>query len=190
HFFSQLFAEVDDVEGLADVERALAAVRAFSLVVVDAVGDVGLFHDFAEHDAVADGVHGARGNVNRVAGSDGNARDEGFERAVVDGAAKFFRGDAGPQVDQELGAGAGGEDVPHLRFSAAAAVGFVLGGVGIVGVDLNRGLFPGEQEFHEDGDLGIGGAARAFPLHGHLAPGVIQLASGKRPGGEAAGGAG
>jgi hypothetical protein len=59
---------------------------------------------------------------------------------------KNFRRDAGFHAQQEFGARAGGDCVPHFRFAHTSRGRFVAAGIFIVGVNLHGELVFGEDE--------------------------------------------
>ena len=66
-FSSALFAKTNHFEGFFDMQLAGAAFRVAPVVVVDAIGEIRILLNFAEHEPGADGVRRASWNENGVA---------------------------------------------------------------------------------------------------------------------------
>src|SRR6266850_8419092 len=85
---STLFAKPDHVQSMANMQGARLAVRANAVVVEDAVRDVRVLLDFAQHDSGANRMRGSRGNKNGVARSHGDTLEAILDGAIGDGSAK------------------------------------------------------------------------------------------------------
>ena len=68
---SERFRKVRHFQGFFDVQFAWVAVGVDASVIVNAVGQIRIFLDFAEDHVRANGVRRARGNEKRVAGLHG-----------------------------------------------------------------------------------------------------------------------
>ena len=102
-----------------------------------------------------DGVRRAGRNEDGVARAHGNAFEAVLGGAVLDGASKFFGGDAGLEADAALRrprARAGRTTFPSCRRAGARAR-FVARGVVVVGMDLHGKLLLGEDEFYEQREV-------------------------------------
>ena len=137
-----LFAEAHHVERLADMQRARLAVRPHAVVIEDAVRDVRVLLDFAQHHAGTDRVRGSCRNENGVACAHGHARKAIFHGAVGDGAAKRLARHVRPQAHAQFGALARRHHVPHLRLPNAARGRLMLFRVLIVRDGPARKVFP------------------------------------------------
>ena len=127
-----------------------AAVRSGTVVVVDPKGEVAGLLDFVDHHAPAEGVDGAGGHQDDVAGTDGEELNGVFDAVVVNG---FDKGGFVNAVFQAAGdlAVVGAEDVPGLHFSEFSQ--FPFSGIAIVRVNLDGEVLPGVQEFDEEGQF-------------------------------------
>ena len=141
-------AEVSDGEGLFEVEFAGAAV------VVEAVGGIGKLLDLAKDDPGAEGVDGAGGDEDGVAGLDGDPVEEVFNGAREGGGTDEVAGDGLAETEGDDGAGFGTQDVPHFGFAFIEAAG---AGLEVVGMDLDGEAIAGEEELGEEGEWGDGG---------------------------------
>lgn len=68
----------------------------------------------------------------------GVSNAEIFQRVPRDTLFEDLACDTRFQSDQELGMWFGADDMPHLRFSPSSGGLFELGGISIIGMDLNR----------------------------------------------------
>ena len=179
-----LFAEVDDVEGLLDVQRACFPARVAAVVVVHAIGEVGVLLDLAEHHTRADCVHRAGGNEDGFAGLHWQMLYTVLRRALQDGLAERLARHARLQAHHHLCAWPRGNGVPHLRFADPACVRFVFPRVVVVRVHLHRELFFGEDEFHQQREVWLPRQTRPGPFGGHLRPGFAHSMPGPVAGGK------
>ena len=86
----------------------LLACLIHAIPVVEAVGHVGGLLDLIEHDALADGVHHAGGNVQHVAGSHIHPLQQRLHRAAPGGSLpQLLGGGAGLHAEDQLRAGLG-----------------------------------------------------------------------------------
>ena len=105
------------VDGLCSefgVQLAGFAVKARTVVVVDAVGHIGRLLDFGEGDARSDGVHSSCREVEHVAGLHAMSCKHLGDGAVGDSAPVFFGGDGALESGVETGAALSIDYVPHL----------------------------------------------------------------------------
>ena len=120
-------AEIDAGHGLFDLQFSAASP------VEDAVGGVAGGLDFGDHDARAEGVAGAAGDVMAVADFDGDADEHVLDALGVvggEGGAELGGGDAGLDAFEEGGSGVGVDDVPGFGFEEGVGVGADIGGAG------------------------------------------------------------
>jgi len=178
--------EVHDVQRLFNMQFARVAAGVEAVVIVDAIGEVGVFLDFAEDHAGANGVASTGGNEDGVSGGDRDGIKESFESFGLESGKEFFSCCAGFQAEQDVRAGIGGHDVPHFGFAAAASGFFVERGVSVVGMDLDGELVRGKEEFYEQRKVRYVRESSAAPIRGHLAPGFAKGFAGEWAGSDAA----
>ncbi len=173
-----LFSEADHFERLLDVQRARLALGVAAVVIINAVGEIGLLLNFAEHQARADGVHGAGGDEDGVARADRNSFETLHDPALRDGVDKILARDPGLESGEDFRAGPRADDVPHFRLAASAGDLLVLGRVGVIGMDLHGKFVLRENKFHEqrEGTASSAGALRlrSGPFGRHFEPGLAE----------------
>src|SRR5436190_16977836 len=103
---------------------------AWTAVVPEAVGHVGVLLDFAEYDAGADGVYRVRGDHVRLARFNGGPMEQLFDFAGARGLAQLLSRDGLAETHSDRGSGLRVEYVPHLGLAERTIL-------AIVGVDLH-----------------------------------------------------
>ena len=124
-FPSALCAKPNHIESFFDMQARGGSLRVGAIVIVHAVGYVGMLLNLAQEQSRADGVRGACGNENGVVFL-GECDQAIFRGAVFDGALETFARNAWVQADHYFGSGLRAKRIPHLRFAAATAFRLVL----------------------------------------------------------------
>ena len=96
------------------------AVGVAAIVIVDAIGEIGVLLNFAEHQARRRSCARCRRERKCVAGTHRNVLQAIFGGAVGDGAFETFAGDLRLQPDEHFRAGPRAHRVPHFGLAAAA----------------------------------------------------------------------
>ena len=131
---------------LLRVQLARLAVQSGTVVIVDAVGDVGGLLDLRQEAAAADGMDAAGGQEEDVAGSDGMLRQHLGDAVFRHQADVVVGGDPLLQTGNQFCAGFGADHVPHLRLAAAAVA---LCGQLVVRMDLDAEVALRVDEFDQ-----------------------------------------
>ena len=87
-FSAHLLAELNHIQRLVYMQRARVALGVAAVVIVNAVGQIGVLLNLAEDQASADGMRGTRRDEHRVIGLHGDAREVVFRGALLDRLAK------------------------------------------------------------------------------------------------------
>lgn len=97
HFLDEivLVLKFQNVQNFLDLEGALFALGGSAVVVVGAVGDVGVLRDLGDDQAPADAVDRAGRNDDGLAFLDGVGMDDFLGAAFPDSLLGFLSGDAG-----------------------------------------------------------------------------------------------
>ena len=97
HFLDEivLVLKFQNVKDFFDLQRALFALGGSAVVVVGAVGDVGVLRDLGDDKASSDAVDGAGRNDDGLSFLDGIGVDDFLGAAFPDGFLGFLSGDAG-----------------------------------------------------------------------------------------------
>ena len=140
------------------MEGAEVAVLVAAVVVVDAVGGVGVLLDLADEDARADGVDGARGNEEHVPPLHGHAVEDVGEAALLDGGLVGLAGGILLEAVVESRALLAVQNVPHFGL---AVLPLMLQGILVGGVYLHRQVALGVDELDEEREVIILLAGRA-----------------------------
>ena len=154
-----LDVEVEGLGGEGCMEFAGSAVHAGTVVVENAVGDVGGLLDLGEEDAAANGVDAAGGEVEDVAGLDLVVGEDFGDRAGGYALLVFGRGDFFLETGVEVSAFFGVDDVPHFGFAHLAVEAL---GHRVVGVDLNAEVVASVDELCKEGELGVEAGGNGF----------------------------
>ena len=132
------------------MQRAQLAVGARAVVVVQAIRHVARLLRLQNQRAGLDGVHGAGVDLEKVALVDRQHVEHVVPAAVLN----HLRGLGAvmcPLADDDRGAGLAIQHVPALGFAQAAVL--VLGGILVVGMDLDRKVVLGVQNLNEQREL-------------------------------------
>ena len=117
------------------MQLPLFAVLARPIVVIQPVGQVGIFLNLRYQRTGSDGVDGAGGNEKHIVFSNGYPLQILSQGAFGDGSAKGGRLRVPTQAVDQAAVFGCVQDVPHFRFPQLAV--FVFPGVGIVRVHLD-----------------------------------------------------
>src|SRR6476469_10374565 len=132
------------LDAIVEVQLARAAV------VVEAVGEVDVLLEFQQRYAAADCVDGAGRHEEQVAAANWFPIHQVLDRSIERRRPELVLPDVAPQAQRDGGAWFGVENVPAFALAAGEAAG---PRIRIVGVDLNRQTFAGEQIFEEQGQF-------------------------------------
>ena len=142
--------KVDAVEALLNVQRAQLAIGAGTVVVVKAICHVARLLRLQNERAGLDGVHGTGIDLEKVALVNRQHVEHVVPAAVLDhlcGLGAVMRALA----DDDRGAGLAVQHIPALGLAQAAVL--VLGGVLVVGMNLDRKIVLGVQNLNEQREL-------------------------------------
>ena len=145
-----LRVKVDAIQALLNVQRAQLAVGAGAVVVVQAIRHVARLLRLQNERAGLDGVHGTGINLEKVALVDRQHVEHVVPTAFLDHLCGL---DAvlGALADDDRGTGLAVQYIPALGFAQAAVL--VLGGVLVVGMNLDRKVVLGIQNLNEQREL-------------------------------------
>src|SRR5467141_1145327 len=177
-------AKLHHFERLFDVQVAGLSLTVQAAIVVDAVGQVRIFLDFAQSHAWPNSVRRSRGNKESVARAYEMGLEHILQRVLLHGSKELFLVGPWLQAQQKPRARLRGNGVPHFRFSFAAGSLFVSSGISVVRMYLDGEFVLREDEFHENGEFLAGGQPRSAPVRGHCTPRITQPFSGERAGGD------
>ena len=116
------------------MQLARLAVQSRTVVVVDAVGDVGGLLDLGKVATAADGVDAAGGQEEDVAGRDGMLRQHIGDAVLLHQADVVVWRNLLLEAGDQFRAGLGADHVPHFRLAVAAVA---LRGQLVVRMDLD-----------------------------------------------------
>ena len=145
-----LSIKVDAIEALLNVQWAQLAVGAGAVVVVQTIRHVARLLRLQNERAGLDGMHGTGINLEKVALVDRQHVEHVVPTAFLDHLCGL---DAvlGALADNDRGTGLAVQHIPALGFAQAAVL--VLGGVLVVGVNLDRKVVLGVQNLDEQREL-------------------------------------
>ena len=167
-----------------DVQFAGFSVAIDASVIVNAVGEVGIFLDFAQNHVRPDGVGRSRGNEKSVARPYEMGLEDILQPVLLQCRKEFLLVRSGLQARKQARARLRGNRVPHLGFSSAAGGLLVSRGISVVRMHLDGEFVLREDEFHENGEFLAGGQPTTTPVRRHCTPGFAQGFSGERAGGD------
>jgi hypothetical protein len=147
-----LFSEAHHLERLTYVKRSRLAVGADAVVIENAIGNVRVLLNLAQHNAGADGVRRTGRNEHGVARAHSDAFEAIFYGTVGESAAKRFGRHSWAEADEQLGPLTRRHHVPHLRLAHTPGGSFMLFGIRIVGVYLHGKLILREEELDQQRD--------------------------------------
>jgi len=180
NFFDGAAIEICDGERFFEMKFARLAGGINAVVVVDAIGEVGILLRFEDDHVCADGVLDSWRNEECVAGRDKMTLKKIFEFASFQSREKSFLGCALFQAEKQRRIGFPRNDVPHFCFAATPGGLFMRCGVGVIGMNLDGEFVRRENEFGEQREFACLRKLRAAPFDGHFAPGILQGDTGKR----------
>ncbi len=163
-------AELDHVERLFDVKLARLAVGVVPVIVIDAIGNVGIFLNFADHHVGANGVRHSRGNEEGIARVNFVWLKDILQVMAGERLQEYLPAHSGFQTSQQPRSSLSRSNVPHLSFTAAARRFFVYGGVIIIWVNLDGQFVLREYEFHEEREVRDRVEPTAPPFNRHFVP--------------------
>ena len=147
-----LYVVVEGLGGQFGMELAGLAVHAGTVVVEDAVGDIGGLLDLGEEDTTTDGMDTTGRQVEHITGLDLMVGEHLGDGTVFYAFLVFIGGDGLLEAGIEVGAGVGLDDVPHLGLAHLAMD--TLGHL-VVRVDLDAEVTLGIDELDEQGQLAV-----------------------------------
>ena len=140
----------------------LLAVLADSAVIVDTVSDIGILLDLGDQDSFADRVQCSGLYKEHIALLYRDCIEHLKKRILLNPPGKLFPGDFFLEAIVEEGSLLRIEDIPHLCLAILA---FVLQGKTVAGMDLDRQVVLGVDEFGQDRELAESSAVRPEYLH-------------------------
>ena len=145
-----LYVVVEGLGGEFGVELAGLAIHARTIVVVDAIGDIGGLLDLGEEDAATDGMDTTGREVEDIAGLDLMVGKDLGDGTVFYALLVFIGGYGLFEAGIEGGAGGGLDDVPHLGLAHLAmdALGHL-----VIRVHLDAEVTLGIDELDQQGQL-------------------------------------
>src|SRR6266581_6138538 len=96
-------------------------------IIVNAIGQVGVFLNFAKHHPGTNGMRGACRNKKSVSQLHAPMNEDSFQRLSFDSFHELFPVSLRHESDEDACTGLGGNDVPHFRFPAATGGSFMTG---------------------------------------------------------------
>ena len=141
------------VEGLGSqvgMELAGLAIQAWTVIIIDAIGDVGGLLHLGQHNATTDGMDTTGREIEDIAGLHLMVGQDLSDGAIGDSAVILVRGNLLLKAGIEVTALVGLDDVPHLGLAFLTV--FTHGHL-IIGVDLNAEVLLGINELHQEGQL-------------------------------------
>mgnify|MGYP001200354854 CR=1 FL=1 len=138
---------VDGLESPLEIEWAWLSVGSDTSPVVEPVGQVAGLLDLGQHDPFADGVDGAGGHDDALAGSGLEAGHARIDVAGVEGGCQLLGSGSRAEPDPQSAARPAGEDVPGFGLAPLSLV--VSRGDFIVGVNLQREPVGGVEELDQ-----------------------------------------
>src|SRR5579862_1101378 len=183
HLASARKTKVSDFECFFDMQLSRLTMRIDAAVVVNAIGEVGIFLHFADDHVGAYRVRRSGGYEKSVARMNVMRMEKFLKRMGGQTLQKSFLGDALFEPSQQFRARLRGDDVPHFGLAAAAGGFFVNGRVRVIGVDLDRKLVLREDKFCEKGKIPLSAQSRAAPISRHFVPCGTEASSRKRTAG-------
>ena len=139
------------------MKLARLAVQTKSLVVVDAVGQVGGLLDFSDETAAADGVDTAGRKEKHIPRTDIVACQGIGDAPVLNHLLVLLRSDFLRKTGKKMGPRSGVHDIPHLRLPIESGT-VETGGQGVIGMDLDGQVALCVDEFKQQReDIGRSG---------------------------------
>src|ERR1700686_595347 len=107
-----------DFQRFIDMEFARLTAGVDTAKIIDTIGEVRIFLDFADDRAGTDGVYGTGGDKISIAACYATAKEKAFRVVVRNAVAQFLLSDGSFQAQENFRTGPIGNDGPHFRFAA------------------------------------------------------------------------
>ena len=150
-------------------------LRVAAIVIVNTIGDVGMFLDLAEDQSRSNRVRCAGGNKNCLSCMHRNVLQTILRRTFGYRAAELLQIHAVLQSHHHFGAFAGSHRIPHLCLAAAPGRLLVPRGIIIIRMNLHGKLIFHKQKFHEERERTVFAFRRSLPCGRHFSPGVSEF---------------
>src|SRR5438105_6632427 len=153
YFTANRTAKFNCIQGFFDVQFPGPPLSIHAAIIVNAIRQVGVFLNFAEHHTWPNRVGRACWHEKCVAGLHAPVNKHFLELLTFDGVHKLVSVGFGNKSDEYMRLSFGRDCMPHFRFAAAAGGLFVSGSISIVRMNLDGKLVIWKDELDQDGKV-------------------------------------